>query len=104
MVQMLLEEGASVLDDGGGPQFQTAIMLAERDGHNAVAKLIRLHHPDVEERSAVWEVSDDSDDSDMSEDESTGAIEVEERAQTVQDTSSDTDSEEWERLIEWSPI
>ncbi|KAL3470115.1 ankyrin repeat-containing domain protein [Aspergillus californicus] len=91
MVQLLLEADASIRDDGGGAQCRKAIALANDHGHNAVANLIKLHHP-------TWD-----EESDMADYESTGVTEVR-GPRSFQETSPANKSDEWERFIDWSPL
>ncbi|BCS29268.1 uncharacterized protein APUU_70838S [Aspergillus puulaauensis] len=102
MVQLLLEAGTSIRDDGGGLQCRRAIALANDHGHNAVANLIKLHHPDWDERSD-WEVSDGSD-AVTAGDKDVRITEVRECPRSLQETSDATRSDEWERFIDWSPL
>lgn len=102
MVQLLLEAGASIQDEGGGLQCRRAIALANDHGHNAVANLIKMHHPDWDERSD-WEVSDGSD-AVTADDKDVRVTEVRECPRSLQETSDASRSDEWERFIDWSPL
>ncbi|KAL4878099.1 ankyrin repeat-containing domain protein [Aspergillus karnatakaensis] len=67
MLHLLLQEHASVFDDGGGEQCREAVELAKDNGHYAAAKLIESLRPDyielAEARAAskVWGFSDEND-------------------------------------------
>lgn len=45
MIQMLLLGGASVTGDDGQRQYRRAIEFAERNGHNAAARLLISFEP-----------------------------------------------------------
>ncbi|RDW68827.1 uncharacterized protein DSM5745_08587 [Aspergillus mulundensis] len=62
MVQMLLNEGASVVGAAGRKQYKEAVSNADGNGHHAVAELIRAfkHRKEVEMRP-VLELDSDND-------------------------------------------
>ncbi|KAL4875007.1 ankyrin repeat-containing domain protein [Aspergillus karnatakaensis] len=102
MVQLLLEAGASIRDDGGGFQCRKAIALASGHGHNAVANLIKRHHPDWNEQSDC-EVRHDSG-VQVAEDEDARVTEVRKCPRIFQETSDESRSDEWLRFIDWNPL